>query len=61
MTQKQYLDALKKLGLSPAGQSTAAALGLSVRHCQRIAAGFPVPDRTAKLLAALLAHVPSVS
>jgi hypothetical protein len=33
MTTKQYLAALKQLGLTTAGQATAAALGLSLRQC----------------------------
>lgn len=57
MTNKQYLDTLKKLGLTPAGQQTAQALGLSLRQCQRIAAGdSPVPETLAKLLAMYLEH-----
>lgn len=39
MTAKQYLSALKKLGLGVASQQTAALLGISIRHSQRIAAG----------------------
>lgn len=51
MTTKQYLAALAKLGLTPAGKATAAALGLSLRQCQRIAAGrAPVPEPVAILL-----------
>lgn len=57
MTNKQYLDALKKLGLTPAGQATARALGLSLRQCQRLAAGAsPVPEPVALLIAAYLRH-----
>lgn len=57
MTTKQYLAALKKLDLTPAGQATAAALGLTVRQCQRIAAAdCPVPEPIARLLAAYLRH-----
>lgn len=56
MTTKQYLAALKKLALTPAGQATAAALGLSLRQCQRIAAGGPVPEPVALLLAMYLRH-----
>ena len=37
MTKAQYLKALKKLGLTPAGKATAKALGLSVRQCIRLA------------------------
>jgi hypothetical protein len=56
MTTKQYLAALKKLGLSPASKATADALGLSVRQCQRVAAGQPVPETLAKLLTMYLEH-----
>lgn len=56
MTKKQYLDALKKLGLTPAGKDTAQALGLSLRQCQRFAAGTPVPGPVAKLIAMYLEH-----
>jgi hypothetical protein len=52
MTTKQYLAALKKLGLTPASKATAAALGISLRHGQRIAAGAPVPAPVALLLRA---------
>lgn len=51
MTTKQYLAALKELGLTPSGKGTAAALGLSLRQVQRIAAGqAAVPGPVAKLL-----------
>jgi hypothetical protein len=51
MTTKDYLTALRKLSLTPAGQATARALGLSLRQCQRIAAGVsPVPRPLGKLL-----------
>lgn len=56
MTTKQYLAALKKLDLTPAGQATAKALGLSLRQCQRISAGAPVPEPVALLLAMYLTH-----
>jgi hypothetical protein len=57
MTQKQYLDALKKLGLTPAGKATAEALGLSVRQCIRIGRGQSrVPGPVAKLLALMLEY-----
>jgi hypothetical protein len=39
MTTKQYLAAIKRLGLTTAGQATAKALGLSVRQCKRLASG----------------------
>jgi hypothetical protein len=59
MTRLEYLAALRKLGLTPHGQATARALGLSLRQCQRIAAGVsPVPNPVAKLLRlALSRHV----
>lgn len=51
MTTKQYLAALKSLGLKPSGKATAEILGLSLRQCQRIAAGeSAVPGPLAKLL-----------
>ena len=51
MTTKEYLAAIKKLGLLPSGKATAKALGLSVRQCQRIAAGeSQVPGPVALLL-----------
>lgn len=56
MTNKQYLDALKKLGLTPAGKPTAKALGLSIRQIQRIKAGQDVPETVAKLLRMYLKH-----
>lgn len=56
MTTKQYLAALKKLGLTPAGRGTAEALGLSLRQVQRIAAGQAVPETVALLLRMYLKH-----
>lgn len=56
MTNKQYLDSLKKLGLTRASKETADALGLSVRQVQRIAAGQDVPETVAKLLRMYLEH-----
>lgn len=57
MTAKQYLAALKSLGLTPASKATAAALGLSLRQCQRIAAGdCDVPGPVDKLLRMYLRH-----
>lgn len=50
MTTHQYLAALKKLGLTRAGKATAETLGLTLRQCQRYAAGDPVPEPIAKLL-----------
>ena len=57
MTTAQYLAALKKLGLTPSGQQTAEALGLSLRQCQRIASGDSgVPGPVDKLLRFMLKH-----
>jgi len=56
-TQKQYIALLRKLDLTVASQSTARVLGLSVRHCQRLAAGeadLPLP--VALLLAMYLRY-----
>lgn len=50
MTQKQYLAALAKLGLTPSGKRTAELLGLSLRQCQRLAAGGNVSATVALLL-----------
>ena len=56
MNQIQYLDALKSLGLTPSGKATAAALGLSLRHCQRIAAGAIIPKTLELLISLYLQH-----
>ena len=56
MTTLQYLKALKRLDLTPAGKATAAALGWTVRQCQRYAAGQAVPQTVALLLRMYLAH-----
>ena len=53
MTTKQYLAALKKLGLTPSGKATAAALGLTLRQCQRYAAGEQEVARPVELLLAM--------
>lgn len=53
MTTKQYLAALKKLGLTPSGKATAAALGLTLRQCQRLAAGDQKVSATVALLLAM--------
>jgi hypothetical protein len=39
MNSSEYLLVLSRLGLSPASRCTAAALGVTVRQCQRYAAG----------------------
>lgn len=55
MNTKQYLAALKKLDLTPASKKTAEKLGLSVRQCQRLAAGDQaIPETIAHLLAMYL-------
>ncbi len=55
MNTQQYLAAIKRLGLSTASKRTAAALGLSVRHLQRIAAGqAELPAPAERLLAMYL-------
>ena len=54
MTTEQYLAALKKLGLTPASKATAKALGLSLRQCQRIAAGAKPSDMLSHLIAMYL-------
>lgn len=57
MTTEQYLRALKKLGLSVAGKPTSEALGVSVRQCQKYAAGdVAIPETVAKLLRMYLDH-----
>ena len=54
MTEKQYITACKKLGLSP-GYSAAKALGISVTTAQRYRDGtWPVPETIAKLLRAMV-------
>ena len=57
MTPRQYLKALDALGLTVAGKQTAKALGLGLRHCQRIAAGeVRVPPPVELLLGMYLKH-----
>lgn len=56
MTTDQYLRALARLKLTPAARATAAALGLSLRQCQRLAAGDPVSQTVALLLAMYLRY-----
>lgn len=57
MTAKQYIAALKKLGLTHASQETARLLGISVRRSQRIAGDeAAVPEPVALLLAMYLKH-----
>ena len=55
MTTKQYLAALKHLGLSTYGKATAEALGVTVRQLGRYASGEnAIPDTLARLLEALI-------
>jgi len=56
MTKKQYHAALRKLGLTVAGKATAHALGLTVRQCQRLAAGNRISGPLSRLLAMYLRH-----
>jgi hypothetical protein len=56
MNTTQFLTALRKLCLTPASQQTAALLGVSVRHCQRLAEGAPIQPATAMLLRLYLKH-----
>lgn len=57
MTTRAYLAALAALGLTPSGQRTAQVLGLSLRQCQRIAAGDnEVPGTVVLLLEAYRRH-----
>jgi hypothetical protein len=58
MTTKQYLAALKKLGLTRAGKATAETLGLTLRQCQRYAAGDPIPEPIAIILRLLVERQP---
>lgn len=50
MTNKQYLQALRELGLEHADKRTLRLLGLSRRSCQRIARGDQEVPRTVALL-----------
>ena len=56
MNTISFLDALHTLRLTTASQRTARLLGISVRHCQRIAAGAPVPKPVELLLLMYLVH-----
>lgn len=57
LTTRQYLTALRSLGLGPASKRTAHLLGLSLPSIQRIAAGRQdVPPSVARLLAMYQAH-----
>lgn len=56
MNRKAYLAALEKLGLTPASMSTAEALGVTLRQCQRYAAGEPIRQTVVLLLQQYLEH-----
>ena len=57
LTTRQYLAALRSLGLGPASKRTAALLGLSLPSIQRIAAGRQdVPAPVVRLLAMYQQH-----
>jgi hypothetical protein len=57
MSERQFVAALKKLGLGVASQRTAAALGVGIRQCQRLAVGEqPVPPPVERLLKMYLQH-----
>lgn len=53
MTETQYRNALKRLGLTP--YSAGPILGISRRQAQRYAAGDPIPGPIVKLLRLALA------
>jgi hypothetical protein len=57
MSERQFVAALKKLGLGVASQRTAKALGVGIRQCQRLAVGEqPVPPPVERLLKMYLNH-----
>jgi hypothetical protein len=56
MTNATYLQTLDRLHLAPCSMATAAALGVSVRQCQRYAMGHPIPPMLRLLLAMYLRH-----
>lgn len=57
MPPDEYRNALDALGLTIAGKATARALGLGVRHCQRLATGeVTVPGPVEKLLKMYIKH-----
>jgi hypothetical protein len=57
MTIAEYLDALSQLGLTRAGKATAAALGLGIRQCIRLAQGTtPISPTIALLVKCYLRH-----
>jgi hypothetical protein len=50
MSVRAYKAALRKLGLTVAGQKTARCFGVGVRHCMRIAHGKVRVPRPVELL-----------
>jgi len=57
MNREQYLAALKRLDLPPAGKATIAALGVSKRQAIRYAQGdSAIPGPVARLLRMYLKH-----
>jgi hypothetical protein len=50
MTTKQYLTALKRLGLTPASQTTVRVLGMSLRQIQSFKSGEQAVPRPVALL-----------
>ncbi len=55
MTTQEYLDALRRLGLTPTYKATAKALGLTTRQCENLAKGkSKVRETLAKLINELL-------
>lgn len=58
MNKSEYLDALEKLGLTPASKTTARHLGLSVRQIQKYVEKHPqdIPEPIAKLIRAYVRH-----
>lgn len=54
MTTAQYLKALKRLALTPAGKLTAKTLGVGLRALARYSAGQKIPQPVANLLTVLV-------
>jgi transcriptional regulator with XRE-family HTH domain len=50
MERQAYLDALRRLGLTPHSQETAERLGISVRTASRYATGERPPTRPVQLV-----------
>ena len=53
MNHKQYLAALKRLGLSPTGKATQAALGVGKQPLLRLSSGKQAVSKTVALLLAM--------